>query len=191
MNHEAWCGRTKPHQCDNLSLIATTQANSIIQSRHNGSRLRFALAIREWNAESDGFVEHRFERRHMSRSPPIGTAFAPHTVAPPSNSQPVHANARSRFGPISAATPIVWLTRKQRSYTCMDVACRRLIRVRSRPLSPRYVTIPVRSVRYRARRGFVRVINFRGQNMKQLLLAGVALSVASAASAADMQARPY
>jgi outer membrane immunogenic protein len=36
------------------------------------------------------------------------------------------------------------------------------------------------------------VFNFRGQNMKQLLLAGVAaISVASAASAADMQARPY
>jgi outer membrane immunogenic protein len=35
------------------------------------------------------------------------------------------------------------------------------------------------------------VFNFRGQNMKRLLLAGVALSVATAASAADMQARPY
>ena len=35
------------------------------------------------------------------------------------------------------------------------------------------------------------MFNFRGQNMKQLLLAGVALSVATAASAADMQARPY
>ena len=36
------------------------------------------------------------------------------------------------------------------------------------------------------------MFNFRGQNMKQLLLAGVAaVSVASAASAADMQARPY
>ena len=37
------------------------------------------------------------------------------------------------------------------------------------------------------------MLNFRGQNMKRLLLAGVALSVASAtaASAADMQARPY
>ena len=35
------------------------------------------------------------------------------------------------------------------------------------------------------------MFNFRGQNMKRLLLAGVALSVASAASAADMQARPY
>src|SRR2546428_6341078 len=39
--------------------------------------------------------------------------------------------------------------------------------------------------------GVIRVFNFRGQKMKQLLLAGVALSVASAASAADMQARPY
>jgi outer membrane immunogenic protein len=35
------------------------------------------------------------------------------------------------------------------------------------------------------------MFNFRGQQMKRLLLAGVALSVASAASAADMQARPY
>ena len=35
------------------------------------------------------------------------------------------------------------------------------------------------------------MFNFRGQNMKRLLLAGVALSVATAASAADMQARPY
>ncbi len=36
------------------------------------------------------------------------------------------------------------------------------------------------------------MFNFRGQTMKQLLLAGVAaVSVASAASAADMQARPY
>ena len=35
------------------------------------------------------------------------------------------------------------------------------------------------------------MLNFRGQNMKRLLLAGVALSVATAASAADMQARPY
>ena len=37
------------------------------------------------------------------------------------------------------------------------------------------------------------MLNFRGQKMKRLLLAGVALSVASAtaASAADMQARPY
>jgi len=37
------------------------------------------------------------------------------------------------------------------------------------------------------------MLNFRGQNMKRLLLAGAALSVASAtaASAADMQARPY
>lgn len=37
------------------------------------------------------------------------------------------------------------------------------------------------------------MFNFRGQNMKQLLLASVALSVvtATAASAADMQARPY
>jgi outer membrane immunogenic protein len=37
------------------------------------------------------------------------------------------------------------------------------------------------------------MFNFRGQKMKRLLLAGVALSVASAtaASAADMQARPY
>ena len=35
------------------------------------------------------------------------------------------------------------------------------------------------------------MLNYRGQNMKRLLLAGVALSVATAASAADMQARPY
>lgn len=36
------------------------------------------------------------------------------------------------------------------------------------------------------------MFNFRGQNMKQLLLAGVAaVSVVGAASAADMQARPY
>jgi outer membrane immunogenic protein len=35
------------------------------------------------------------------------------------------------------------------------------------------------------------MFNFRGQEMKQLLLAGVALSVASAASAADLRARPY
>jgi outer membrane immunogenic protein len=35
------------------------------------------------------------------------------------------------------------------------------------------------------------MFNYRGQNMKRLLLAGVALSVATAASAADMQARPY
>src|SRR5436190_17924372 len=39
--------------------------------------------------------------------------------------------------------------------------------------------------------GVIRMFNFRGQNMKRLLLAGVALSVATAASAADMQARPY
>src|SRR5207244_8618712 len=37
----------------------------------------------------------------------------------------------------------------------------------------------------------IRVFNFRGQKMKLLLLAGVALSVGRAASAADMQARPY
>lgn len=36
------------------------------------------------------------------------------------------------------------------------------------------------------------MFNFRGQNMKQLLLAGVAaVSVVGTASAADMQARPY
>ncbi len=35
------------------------------------------------------------------------------------------------------------------------------------------------------------MFNFRGQKMKRLLLAGVAISVAGAASAADMQARPY
>jgi outer membrane immunogenic protein len=35
------------------------------------------------------------------------------------------------------------------------------------------------------------MFNYRGQKMKRLLLAGVALSVATAASAADMQARPY
>ena len=35
------------------------------------------------------------------------------------------------------------------------------------------------------------MFNFRGQNMKRLLLAAVTLSVATAASAADMQARPY
>ena len=36
------------------------------------------------------------------------------------------------------------------------------------------------------------MFNFRGQNMKQLLLAGVAaISAVTAASAADMQARPY
>jgi outer membrane immunogenic protein len=35
------------------------------------------------------------------------------------------------------------------------------------------------------------MFNYRGQNMKRLLLAGVALSVATAASAADMRARPY
>ena len=35
------------------------------------------------------------------------------------------------------------------------------------------------------------MFNFRGQNMKRLLLVGAALSVATAASAADMQARPY
>src|SRR5436190_24025976 len=39
--------------------------------------------------------------------------------------------------------------------------------------------------------GVIRMFNFRGQNMKRLLLAGVAISVAGAASAADMQARPY
>src|SRR5215216_6980081 len=39
--------------------------------------------------------------------------------------------------------------------------------------------------------GVIRMFNFRGQNMKLLLLAGAALSVATAASAADMQARPY
>lgn len=37
----------------------------------------------------------------------------------------------------------------------------------------------------------MRVFNYRGQNMKQLLLAGVAISVATAASAADIPARPY
>ena len=35
------------------------------------------------------------------------------------------------------------------------------------------------------------MLNYRGQTMKRLLLAGVALSVATAASAADMKARPY
>jgi outer membrane immunogenic protein len=35
------------------------------------------------------------------------------------------------------------------------------------------------------------MFNYRGQKMKRLLLAGVALSVATAASAADMRARPY
>jgi outer membrane immunogenic protein len=35
------------------------------------------------------------------------------------------------------------------------------------------------------------MFNYRGQTMKQLLLAGVALSVATAASAADLRARPY
>jgi outer membrane immunogenic protein len=35
------------------------------------------------------------------------------------------------------------------------------------------------------------MFNYRGQTMKRLLLAGVALSVATAASAADMRARPY
>ena len=35
------------------------------------------------------------------------------------------------------------------------------------------------------------MFNFRGQEMKQLLLAGAALSVATAASAADLPARPY
>ena len=35
------------------------------------------------------------------------------------------------------------------------------------------------------------MFNYRGQKMKRLLLAGVALSVASAASAADLRARPY
>src|SRR5437870_5991786 len=35
------------------------------------------------------------------------------------------------------------------------------------------------------------MFNFRAQIMKRLLLAGMALSVATAASAADMQARPY
>ena len=35
------------------------------------------------------------------------------------------------------------------------------------------------------------MFNYRGQNMKRLLLAGVALSVATAASAADLRARPY
>src|SRR3954467_7197916 len=39
--------------------------------------------------------------------------------------------------------------------------------------------------------GVIRMLNFRGQNMKRLLLAGMAISVAGAASAADMQARPY
>src|SRR5262245_49577038 len=37
----------------------------------------------------------------------------------------------------------------------------------------------------------MRVFNYRGQNMKQLLLAGVPFSVATAASAADLPARPY
>ena len=35
------------------------------------------------------------------------------------------------------------------------------------------------------------MFNYRGQKMKRLLLAGVALSVATAASAADLPARPY
>ena len=36
------------------------------------------------------------------------------------------------------------------------------------------------------------MFNYRGQTMKQLLLAGAALlSVATAASAADLRARPY
>ena len=35
------------------------------------------------------------------------------------------------------------------------------------------------------------MLNYRGQTMKRLLLAGVALSVATAASAADLRARPY
>jgi outer membrane immunogenic protein len=43
----------------------------------------------------------------------------------------------------------------------------------------------------RGLQGIIRVFNYRGQNMKRLLLAGVALSVASAASAADLRARPY
>src|SRR5215213_4708202 len=62
---------------------------------------------------------------------------------------------------------------------------------RSRPLPQRYVTMPVRSVRYRARRGVIRMFNYRGQTMKRLLLAGAALSVATAATAADIPARPY
>ena len=51
--------------------------------------------------------------------------------------------------------------------------------------------MPVRSVRYRARRGLYECSTLGDNNMKRLLLAGVALSVATAASAADMQARPY
>jgi outer membrane immunogenic protein len=35
------------------------------------------------------------------------------------------------------------------------------------------------------------MFNYRGQNMKRLLLAGAALSVATAATAADIPARPY
>ena len=87
--------------------------------------------------------------------------------------------------------PIVWLTRKRRAQLRAKVACSRLLGARSRPLPQRCVTVPVRSVRYRARQGVIRMFNFRGQNMKRLLLAGAALSVATAASAADMQARPY
>ncbi len=51
--------------------------------------------------------------------------------------------------------------------------------------------MPVQSVRYGGLQGVIRVFNFRGQKMKRLLLAGAALSVATAASAADMPARPY
>jgi outer membrane immunogenic protein len=39
--------------------------------------------------------------------------------------------------------------------------------------------------------GVTRMFNYRGQNMKRLLLAGAALSVATAAMAADIPARPY
>src|SRR6478609_8965823 len=89
----------------------------------------------------------------MSRSPQIVNAFTPHVVAPPSNWQPAHVNARSRFSPIFAGLQIVLLTRKRTFSHKRTSLADGSLGARSRPLPQRYVTMPVRSVRYRTRGG--------------------------------------
>ncbi len=171
----------EPAKCDNVSLVVSTAAPSIIHLRHNGSRRRFALAMAQ-NAPTT----MRHDKCHALRNLPHSRHIAVELATCPRQCvvalQSNFCRHTNRMVNPQATFSHLHGRRLQSAHWG---------RVRARfhnDASPcrcdRFAIEPVR--------GFVRVFNFRGQNMKQLLLAGVAaVSVAGAASAADMQARPY
>ena len=144
----------EPAKCDNVSLVASTAAQFIIRFRHNGSRRRFTVAIlqigrgiqilraRSRRTETNVTLSANHERIHATHrraAVELATCSRQCMIALQSN----FCRHRNRMVNPQATFSHLHGRRLQSAHWG----------ARSRPLPQRCFTVPVRSVRYRAREG--------------------------------------